>query len=135
MSLHLLQAYRLQRGMSKAELARRSGLTVRNIRLIENDPHYNLKRKTMMELAGALGLPASMIFFPDETLPSRRMLSSMMNHVLSVIEQDPSMRTNRAASDFVSSARTFLLQSAGLGDSLPGKEASPTLGVHIEVHP
>ncbi len=57
---------------------------------MEEDPHYNAKYDTMKSISEAFNLPASLIFFPEENLPTRQLLTDMMNHCLEVL--DASMR-------------------------------------------
>ena len=75
---HIVRHYRSQRQWSMGELASRSSLSVRLIRKIENNTEYNAKRNTMLRIAGALELPVSMIFFPEEAINSRGVLNGMI---------------------------------------------------------
>ena len=75
---HIVRHYRRQRQWSMVELANRSSLSVRLIRKIENDPEYNAKRDTMVRIAGAIELPVSMIFFPEEAMNSRGVLNGII---------------------------------------------------------
>lgn len=88
--MHLVQVFRLQRGWSIPRLASNSKLTPRHIRIMEEDPHYNAKYDTMKSISEAFNLPASLIFFPEENLPTRQLMTAMMNHCLEVM--DASMR-------------------------------------------
>ena len=46
--------------------------------MIERDPNYNPSRKTMLSISEALGLPPSVIFFPQEEVDKRMMLSNLV---------------------------------------------------------
>jgi DNA-binding XRE family transcriptional regulator len=67
------------------ELADLAGITTRVIYKIEKDPGYNAKRDTMRSIANALSLPASVLFFPEEEIEKRTMLSNMHKHTLQVL--------------------------------------------------
>jgi len=80
--MHLLRVYRIQQGLQKKELAEKAGLTVRIITEMEKNQDYNASRLTMLKISGALGLPSSMIFFPEDELPMRAMYAKFLVHFL-----------------------------------------------------
>lgn len=84
-SYHLVRVYRMKSGMSKMRLAKLSGLMPRTIHLIESDPSYNPSRKTMIQLSDALGVPPSVLFFPQEEIDKRLMLSNMVTFCMEAL--------------------------------------------------
>jgi len=84
--MHLLRVYRIQQGLEVKELARRAGLTVRIITDMEKNQDYNASRLTMLKLSGALGLPSSMIFFPEDEITTRAMYAKFLVHFLKTME-------------------------------------------------
>ena len=85
--MHLVKVYRLERGLSLKDLGERSGLTTKIIYLIENKPDYNAKKKTMQAIAKALDLPVSILFFPEEEIEKRKMMSGMFIHTIEVLDE------------------------------------------------
>lgn len=85
--MHLVKVYRLERGLSLKDLGERSGLTTKIIYLIENKPDYNAKKKTMQSIARALDLPVSVLFFPEEEIRKRAMISGMFVHTIDVLDE------------------------------------------------
>jgi DNA-binding XRE family transcriptional regulator len=77
-SYHLVKVFRLRSGMSKMRLAKLAHLTPRIIHMIEQDHDYNPSRRTMIQLSNALGIPPSVLFFPQEEIDKRQMLSNMV---------------------------------------------------------
>jgi DNA-binding XRE family transcriptional regulator len=77
-SFHLVKVYREKAKISKVRLAKMSELTPRIIHMIESDPNYNPSRRTMLRISNSLGLPPSVIFFPEEEVEKRQMLSNIM---------------------------------------------------------
>lgn len=75
-SYHLVTTYREKCGLNKVQLARLAGVTQRIIGLMEADPDYNPSRKTMLKISDALGIPPSVLFFPQEEVAKRQMLST-----------------------------------------------------------
>jgi DNA-binding XRE family transcriptional regulator len=69
------------------ELADMAHITTRVVYKIEKDPGYNAKRNTMRSIAGALSLPASVLFFPEEEMEKRQMLSDMHKHTIEVLRE------------------------------------------------
>jgi transcriptional regulator with XRE-family HTH domain len=68
----------MKSGMSKVKLARLAKLTPRIIHMIEEDPFYNPSRDTMIRISNALGIPPSVLFFSQEEMEKRQMLSNMV---------------------------------------------------------
>lgn len=87
-SYHLVKVYRLKSGMSKVRLAKLSHLTPRIIHMIEQDPDYNPSRRTMIQLSNALGVPPSVLFFPEEEMEKRQMLSNLVLFCLESLQTD-----------------------------------------------
>jgi len=77
-SYHLVKVYRLRSSMTTISLAKRAKLTPRIIHMIEKDPDYNPTRRTMIQLSDALGVPPSVLFFPEEELDKRQMISTLV---------------------------------------------------------
>jgi len=69
------------------ELADMAGITTRVVYKIEKDAGYNAKRNTMRSIGYALDLPASVLFFPEEEMDKRQMLSNMHKHTLKVLTE------------------------------------------------
>lgn len=87
-SYHLVKVYRLKSGMSKVRLAKLSHLTPRIIHMIEQDPDYNPSRRTMIQLSNALGVPPSVLFFPQEEMSKRQMLSNLVLFCIESLNTD-----------------------------------------------
>ncbi len=77
-SYHLVKIYREKCGMNKVQLARLAGVTQRIIGIMEEDPNYNPSRKTMLKISDALGIAPSVLFFPQEEIAKRQLLSSVI---------------------------------------------------------
>ena len=86
--MHLVRVYRQKQGMTISNLARESNLNRTIIIQIESNPDYNAKRTTMLQISKALGLPPSMLFFPQEQHQERKMLSNMLIHLLKVLHNE-----------------------------------------------
>ena len=69
--MHLVRVFRQQRKMTMKQLADMAGVSDRMIYNIEHDSAYNIKRDTMIRISGALSLPVSIIFFPNEEMDKR----------------------------------------------------------------
>lgn len=87
-SYHLVKVYRLKSGMSKVRLAKLSHLTPRIIHMIEQDCDYNPSRRTMIQLSNALGVPPSVLFFPEEEMEKRQMLSNLVLFCIESLNTD-----------------------------------------------
>ena len=84
----MVKVYRLRSGMSKVRLAKLSHLTPRIIHMIEQDPNYNPSRRTMIQLSTALGVPPSVLFFPQEEMDKRQMLSNLVLFCIEALNTD-----------------------------------------------
>ena len=123
--MHLVRAYRLQRGWTMKELANRAGITTRVIYKIEQNPGYNAKRETMKSISAAMNLPASMLFFPEEEIRKREMLSNMFIHTMDVISQ-ANMLQPPSVDRTVSSAKGTTVESSVQVHHFRQTKASPS---------
>lgn len=87
MTMHLVRVYRLKRGLTMKQLADMASITTRVVYKIEKDPTYNAKRDTMRSIASALNLPTSLLFFPEEEIDKRKLLSDMFMHTMAILHQ------------------------------------------------
>lgn len=86
--MHLIRLCRKQRGLTIGQLADMSKVTARLIHKIENDAGYNCTRHTMLKVSGALKLPVSMLFFPEEEMKKRAMLNKMYLYTIASLAQE-----------------------------------------------
>lgn len=93
--MHLLRVYRLQQGLKIGKLADLAGVTPRIITDLERRQDYNIHYKTMKKLSRALGLPTSMIFFPEEEMETRKLYSKFFVHFLKVMEAQGMLEINK----------------------------------------
>ena len=56
--------------------------------MIEKNPDYNPSRRTMIELSNALGVPPSVLFFPEEEIEKRQMLSNLVLFCMDSLHTD-----------------------------------------------
>lgn len=91
--MHLVRVYRKQQGMTISQLASSANVNRTIIIQIESNPEYNAKRTTMLQVSNALGLPPSMLFFPQQQHNERKMLSNMLIHLLKVLEEEGKLNT------------------------------------------
>lgn len=91
--MHLVRVYRQKQGMTISQLARDANVNRTIIIQIESNPEYNAKRTTMLQVSNALGLPPSMLFFPQQQHNERKMLSNMLIHLLKVLEEEGKLNT------------------------------------------
>ena len=91
--MHLVRVFRQKQGMTISQLAKDSNVNRTIIIQIESNPEYNAKRTTMLQVSNALGLPPSMLFFPQQQHNERRMLSNMLMHLLKVLEEEGKLNT------------------------------------------
>lgn len=74
-----LRYWRLQRKLSIADMAFTSDVSPRLITKIEAAPDdYILKSDTMEKIAAGLGVPAFLIFFPDDVALLNKMMHDML---------------------------------------------------------
>lgn len=62
-----LRAVREARGVTQADLSRRSGISRQTIIALENDDTYNVTSKTLVALADALEVTVQDLFLPIVT--------------------------------------------------------------------
>lgn len=62
-----LRAVREARGITQADLSRRSGISRQTIISLENDDTYNVTSKTLVALADALEVTVQDLFLPTVT--------------------------------------------------------------------
>lgn len=89
MPTHALQVWRLSANLSPQQLAQRSKLSKRLIKNIEANPNYNIKMHTARAIASAIGVPAFVIFMPEE----HAVLNDMIRRMLRRQESIFSVRT------------------------------------------
>lgn len=78
MNYNLVRYYRKELGIRKIELARMTRLTPRVIHNIESNPEHNPSRDTMIRISNSLGIPPSIIFFPQEEMEKRQIFANMI---------------------------------------------------------
>lgn len=74
----LLEIYRKKAGMTKTELGKRAKVTPKLITIIEEGDDPNPLRRTMINLSDALGVPPSVLFFPEQEIRKRQMITNMV---------------------------------------------------------
>lgn len=76
--MHLVHTFRKRYGWSINKLAQLAHLQPRMVWEIDKNPNYDFRRSTMIKIARAFGLSPGMLFFPEEELKSRLILSSVL---------------------------------------------------------
>lgn len=64
--------------MTKTELGKRAKVTPKLITIIEEGDDPNPLRRTMINLSDALGVPPSVLFFPEQEIRKRQMITNMV---------------------------------------------------------
>lgn len=85
--MHRVQEFRLKYGWEQAELAHKAGLSAKVICNIENNKDHDCQRNTMIRISKAFALPPSVIFFPEEEVEARKMLSSIMSICMRYVDE------------------------------------------------
>ena len=112
-----LRYWRLQRKLSISDMAFTSNVSPRLITKIEADPNgYVLKSDTMAKIANGLGVPAFMLFFPDDLAMLNKMMTAML------VRQAEVFSTDSLVNMFSTAPRPR--QSADADDQLPHSPVS-----------
>lgn len=115
-----LRFWRLQRDKSISEAAFAAGVSPRLITKIEASPaDYVLKSDTMEKLSDGLGVPAFMLFFPQDIALLNHMLSAALVRILA--SQNAGFLTPEAMV-------SMFLQPQRDGRSSAGSQRSPAPG-------
>jgi len=112
--MHRVTEFRNKYGWSKMELATKADLSDKLIYDIENNKNYNCNRKTMIKISSAFNLPPSIIFFSEEEIEKRKMLSAVIAIVTQIMMEKDFWQTM----DQINSLRETSPQNADQQDTV-----------------
>lgn len=118
----MVRTLRIQRDWTVPEFAQRARISIKIAYELEANPNYNMKWMNMKKVGEAFGLPASVIFFPEEELNKRAMMAGIFQHTISVLRALGAIREDKLASTLPLPERARRSSSSTQPSSGPGSQ-------------